>query len=128
MYLINENLLLYLCRNIFGKLYADKGYLVKHSFFEKLFYDGVQLITKIKRNMKNSLMSMYDKIMLRKRSVIECVIDGLKNICQVEHSRHRSLHGLLITVFAAIGAYHFLPKKPALCFDYQTSQSLQLSL
>lgn len=124
----NEDLLLYLCKHIFGKLYGDKGYLVKHSVFEKLFYDGVQLITKIKRNMKNSLMSIYDKIMLRKRSVIECVVDGLKNICQIEHSRHRSLHGFLITVFAAVGAYHFLPKKPALSFDYETSLSPQLSL
>jgi Transposase DDE domain len=127
----NENLLISLCKKIFGKLYGDKGYLVKQSVFEKLFYDGVQLITKIKRNMKNILMSAYDKIMLRKRSVIECVMDSLKNICQIEHSRHRSLHGLLINIFAAIGAYHFLPKKPSLMTHFETeqnNQSLQLSL
>ncbi len=124
----NENLLLRLCKDILGKLYGDKGYIVKHSVFEKLFYDGVQLITKIKRNMKNSLMSVYDKIMLRKRSVIECAIDSLKNICQVEHSRHRSIHGFVITVFSAIAAYHFLPKKPALSVDTDSSSSIQLSL
>lgn len=126
----NENLLLSLCKKLFGKLYGDKGYLVKQSVFEKLFYDGVQIITKIRRNMKNQLMSVYDKIMLRKRSVIECVVDSLKNICQIEHSRHRSLHGLLINVFAAIGAYHFLPKKPSLAsqFEVDQSESLQLSL
>jgi hypothetical protein len=127
----NENLLISLCRKIFGKLYGDKGYLVKKSVFEKLFYDGVQLITKIKRNMKNVLMSVYDKIMLRKRSVIECVMDSLKNICQIEHSRHRSLHGLLITIFAAIGAYHFLPKKPSLMTHFETETDTpvkQLSL
>lgn len=76
-----ENLLIKLCKDIFGKLYGDKGYIVKESVFEKLFHDGVHLITKIKLNMKNKLMSVYDKIMLRKRSVIECVIDSLKNIC-----------------------------------------------
>jgi hypothetical protein len=70
--------------------------------------------------MKNVLMSVYDKIMLRKRSVIECVVDSLKNICQIEHSRHRSLHGLPITIFAAIGAYHFLPKKPSLMTQFET--------
>ena len=78
--------------------------------------------------MKNSLMSVYDKIMLRKRSVIECAIDSLKNICQVEHSRHRSIHGFVITVFSAIAAYHFLPKKPALSVETDFSSSIQLSL
>lgn len=126
----NENLLIKLCKDIFGKLYGDKGYIVKESVFEKLFLDGVQLITKIRRNMKNKLMSVYDKIMLRKRSVIECVMDSLKNICQLEHSRHRSIHGFIINVFSAIGAYHFLPKKPSLASHFETgnSQSLQLSL
>jgi len=126
----NENLLLSLCKDIFGKLNGDKGYIVKQSVFEKLFFEGVQLITKIKRNMKNKLMSVYDKIMLRKRSVIECVMDSLKNICQAEHSRHRSIHGFIINVFAAIGAYHFLPKKPSIASQFQTDNttSLQLSL
>ena len=112
----------------FWKTLWDKGYIVKHSFFERLFYHGVQLVSKIKRNMENSLMSLYDKIMLRKRIVIECVMDELKNICQLEHSRHRSLHGLLITVFAAISAYHFLSKKSALSFNYDTTRLSQLSL
>ena len=126
----NENLLFSLCKDLFGKLYGDRGYLVKQSVFEKLFFDGVQLITKIKRNMKNKVMSVYDKIMLRKRSVIECVMDSLKNICQAEHSRHRSIHGFIINVFAAIGAYHFLPKKPSIASQFETDQSstLQLSL
>ncbi len=126
----NENLLISLCKDLFGKLYGDKGYLVKQSVFEKLFFDGVHLITKIKRNMKNKLMSVYDKIMLRKRSVIECVMDSLKNICQAEHSRHRSIHGFIINVFAAIGAYHFLPKKPSIAshFEADLSPTLQLSL
>ena len=126
----NENLLLKLCKDLFGKVYGDKGYLVKESVFDKLFHDGVHLITKIKRNMKNKLMTVHDKIMLRKRSVIECVMDSLKNICQIEHSRHRSIHGFIINAFSAIGAYHFLPKKPSILsqFEMDKNNSLQLCL
>jgi hypothetical protein len=123
----NENLLIKLCKDLFGKLYGDKGYMVRDSVFEKLFVDGVQLITKIRKNMKNELMSAYDKIMLRKRSVIECVMDSFKS--QLEHSRHRSIHGFIINIFAVIGAYHFMPKKPlASHFETDDSHSLQLCL
>ena len=76
-------------KRIFGKLYGDKGYISK-DLFERLFVDGVHLITKIKKNMKNSLMLLQDKIALRKRALIETVNDELKNICQIEHTRHRS--------------------------------------
>ena len=76
-------------KRIFGKLYGDKGYISK-DLFKKLFVDGVHLITKIKKNMKNSLMLLQDKIALRKRALIETVNDELKNICQIEHTRHCS--------------------------------------
>ena len=126
----NENVLLALCKELFGKLYGDRGYLVKQAVFERLFYSGVQLITKIRRNMKNKLMSVYDKLMLRKRSVIECVNDSLKNICQIEHSRHRSVSGFIINLYSALAAYQLLPKKPSIKshFDFNNSKSLQLSL
>ena len=68
-------------KRIFGKLFGDKGYISK-DLFEQLFIDGVHLITKIKKNMKNSLMLLQDKIALRKRALIETVNDELKNICQ----------------------------------------------
>lgn len=125
----NTNLLLTLCKQLFGKLYGDKGYLVKQAVFEQLFHSGVQLITKIKRNMKNKLMSVFDKLMLRKRSVIECVNDALKNICQIEHSRHRSIGGFIINLYSGIAAYHLLPKKPSIKsqFEFDHSKSLQLS-
>jgi hypothetical protein len=71
---------------IFGKLYADKGYIGKE-LAQLLFVDGVHIITQIRDNMKNTLMSMSDKILLRKHSIIETVNDELKNICQIEHSR-----------------------------------------
>ena len=76
--------------------------------------------------MKNSLMSMHDKIMLRKRSVIETVNDELKNICQIEHSRHRSFTNFIVNIVAGLAAYSFFPKKPAI--KYQTVKSNQIAL
>ena len=75
------------------------------------------MITKIKKNMKNKLMNLYDKVILRKRAVIESVNDFLKNICQIEHSRHRKPLNFLVNVVAGIAAYSFLPKKPSLKLD-----------
>ncbi|MFP3597556.1 transposase [Chryseobacterium sp. SIMBA_029] len=75
---------------IVSKLFADKGY-ISEKLTQLLFVDGVQLITSIRNNMKNSLMEMTDKILLRKRSIIETVNDELKNIYHAEHSRHRSV-------------------------------------
>jgi hypothetical protein len=109
---------------IYGKLYADKGYIGK-DLMQLLFTDGLHLITHIKNNMKNSLMTMSDKILLRKRSVIETVNDELKNICQIEHSRHRSFTNFLSNIVAGLIAYSFLPKKPSI--KYQTVKSNQLS-
>ena len=73
---------------IYGKLVGDKGYIDK-DLFSKLFIDGFRLITKLKNNMKGGLRSTYDRILLRKRSIIETLNDELKNIAQIEHSRHR---------------------------------------
>lgn len=117
----NENFL----KKVFGKLFADKGYLGKE-LMQKLFVDDIHLITQIKNNMKNSLMNMSDKIMLRKRSIIETVNDELKNICQVEHSRHRSFNNFLTNLISGIIAYSFLPKKPAI--RYQNCYSNQMTL
>ena len=101
---------------IFGKLFADKGYIGKE-LAQMLFVDGVQLITSIKNNMKNTLMTMSDKILLRKRSVIETVNDELKNICQIEHSRHRSFGNFLTNLISGLIAYSFLAKKPSIKFS-----------
>ena len=79
-----------------------------------LFVDDTHLVTKIKRNMKNSMMNLYDKILLRKRSVIETVNDELKNICQIEHTRHRSNDNFATNLFAGLIAYNLLPKKPSM--------------
>jgi hypothetical protein len=103
---------------IFGKLFADKGY-IGQKLFEQLFIDGIHLITGLKRNMKNCLMSISDKILLRKRSIIETINDELKNICQVEHSRHRSFGNFLTNLISGLLAYSFLPKKPAIKYDVE---------
>mgnify|MGYP003472672932 FL=1 len=110
-------------KKIFGKLFGDKGYISKQ-LFEILFIDGINLVTGIRNKMKNSLMSMNDKIMLRKRSVIETVNDELKNICQIEHSRHRSFINFIVNILAGLAAYSFFPKKPSI--KYQTVKTNQL--
>lgn len=103
-------------KEIIGKLYTDKGY-ISDKLNKLLFVDGIELITNMRNNMKNSLMLMSDKILMRERSVIETVNDELKNICQVEHSRHRSVVNFLCNLIAGIITYHFLPKKPSINFE-----------
>ena len=108
-----------------GKLFGDKGYINK-KLTEVLFLDGLHLITNIRNNMKNVLMELKDKILLRKRSVIETINDELKNICQVEHSRHRSFNNFITNLIAGLIAYSFFEKKPAI--KYQTENSNQLAV
>lgn len=96
-----------------GKLIGDKGY-ISQKLFDTLYQKGLQLITKIKKNMKNKLMPMLDKLLLRKRAIIESVNDQLKNISQIEHSRHRSVNNFLVNLLSGIAAYTLQPKKPSL--------------
>jgi transposase len=102
-----------LVRSLWGKLFGDRGY-ISQELFEQLWTDGLQLITKLKRNMKNKLMPILDKLLLRKRALIECVNDQLKNISQMEHTRHRSAANGIVNILAAVVAYTLQPKKPAL--------------
>ena len=96
---------------IYGKLVGDKGYIGK-KLFERLFVDGIQIITKLKSNMKGALMPLSDKLLLRKRAIIKTVNDELKNIAQVEHSRHRTFDNFIVNLLSAIAAYCCFPKKP----------------
>jgi len=100
-------------KGIFGKLFGDKGY-ISQELFDLLFGQGIQLVTKLKKNMKNKLMPLFDKLMLRKRAIIETINDQLKNISQIEHSRHRSVVNFLVNVVSALIAYSFKEKKPSL--------------
>lgn len=101
---------------VFGKIFADRGYIGK-DLFEKLFVDGIHLVTKIKKNMKNALMHIYDKILLRKRAVVESVNDILKNQCQIEHTRHRSFDNFITNLISGLIAYAFYPTKPNINID-----------
>jgi hypothetical protein len=114
-----------LLSRIYGKLFGDKGY-ISQSLFEQLFIDGIHLITKLRKNMKNSLMHLSDKILLRKRALVETVIDELKNICQIEHTRHRSQEGFIVNLISGLIAYSYLPKKPSLNLDI-IDQSMALA-
>ena len=109
----NLELIRHLTKDIFGKLFGDKGYL-SSKLFAELFEKGITLVTKIKKNMRNVLMDLSDKLLLRKRAIIESVNDFLKNICQIEHSRHRSPVNFLVNLLAGLIAYSFLPSKPSL--------------
>ncbi len=112
-------------KEIVGSLYDDKGYISKE-ITQMLFDDGLHLVTSIKNNMKNMLITMRDKILLRKRSVIETINDQLKNISQAEHSRHRSFGNFITNLVASLIAYSFQEKKPAIKFDNQNSTQLEL--
>jgi hypothetical protein len=96
-----------------GKLFADRG-CISQDLFEELLVDGIHLVTRIKKNMKNVLMPLVDKIYLRKRALVESVNDELKNVCQVEHTRHRCFENFIGNRIAALIAYNFLLKKPSL--------------
>jgi len=101
-------------RKLFGKLFADKGYISKTLRDELLRTFNVQLVTGIRANMKNALLPLMDKILLRKRAIIETIIDQLKNISQIEHSRHRSPANFLVNLICGLIAYCRQPKKPSL--------------
>lgn len=107
-----------LTSQLFGKLFGDKGYISK-ALTDMLFGNGIQLITAVRRNMKSKALSNEEKLLLRKRSVIETVNDELKNICHAEHTRHRSLNGFLLNLMSAIAAYSFFPKKPSIKKDIE---------
>ena len=104
-----------------GKVYADKGY-VSAELANSL--DNVELIARPRKNMKKELES-FDRIMLRKRSIIETVNDQLKNVCQLEHSRHRNPINFITNLLASLVAYSFKQKKPSIFFNpkdaYQTN-------
>lgn len=107
-----------LTKGLLGKLIADKGY-ISAELFHQLYQRGLQLITRIRKNMKNKLVPMMDKLLLRKRVIVETVIDQLKNISQIEHSRHRSPINCMVNILAGIAAYCVQPKKPSLNLNPQ---------
>ena len=104
-------------RRLFGKLFADRGYISGPLAERLLVEHGVRLITKVRKNMRNRLLDVSDKLLLRKRAIIETIYDQLKNISQVEHTRHRSPVNFLVNLVAGLVAYCHQPKKPSLDLD-----------
>jgi hypothetical protein len=111
-------------KKVFGKLFGDKGY-ISQTLFEQLFIDGIHLVTKIRKNMKNSLMLIKDKIMLRQRALIETVNDELKNMCQIEHTRHRGFKNFITNLLSGLIAYSFFPKKPSINIEIIDNKALK---
>lgn len=111
-------------KNVFGKLYGDRGY-ISERLANMLFVNDIHLVYKLRNNMKGEL-SLKDKIMLRKRAIIESVNDELKNICQIEHTRHRSFTNFICNIIAGLLAYSFLPKKPSIRVDILEDSQLTI--
>lgn len=112
-----------LAERLHGKLFGDRGYISK-DLFAALWDQGTQLITGIRRNMKNKLLPMMDKIMLRGRSIIETINDQLKNQEQIDHTRHRSPINFGTNLLGGLIAYQLQPKKPSLHFSKPEQQLL----
>lgn len=102
-----------LAADLIGKLFGDKGYL-SEPLTAQLLEHGLHLITRIRKNMPNRLMLLADKLLLWRRGLIDSVIDRLKNGCQIEHSRHRSVFHAFTHLIAGLVAYCHLPEKPSL--------------
>jgi len=102
-----------LCQGLFGQLFADKGTIAQW-LTEVLDEQGLQLITTLKKNMKPVPRTGFDKAILRRRSLTETVFDELKNLCQIEHTRHRSVFSFVVNLMAGITAYCLADNKPSL--------------
>lgn len=106
----NEQLLKKMLEDFEGKVYGDKGYLTKHkAFFEER---GCKIISKVRKNMKKPLLTGEERYYLKKRGLIETVFDQMVNICQIEHTRHRSPKNFLVNLWAGLIAYTFLDRLP----------------
>ncbi len=114
-------------KQLTGKLFGDKGY-VSQALFETLYEQGLELIAKRRKDMNNRLMRLMDKILLRKRAVIESVNDQLKNICQIEHSRHRSGLNFLANLLGGLIAYSYHPTKPSLDLSQKELEALPAAM
>ncbi len=102
-----------LTNDLIDKLFGDRSYIFQ-ALFTQLHEQGLQLITRCKKNMKNRLMPLIDKILLRKRAVVESINDQLKNISQIEHCGHRSLFNFVVNLLTGLVAYTYQEKKPSL--------------
>lgn len=104
-------------QRLFGKLFGDKGFISQKLADQLRELFDVQLITNLRANIKNQLMLLSDRLLLRRLAIIETFIDQLKNISQIEHSRHRSVTNFFVNVLCGLIAYRRRPIKPLLGLD-----------
>jgi hypothetical protein len=115
----------FLAKNLWGNLFGDKGY-ISQKLFDTLLENNLKLVTPYKKNMKNKLVDLWEKLMLRKRSLIETVNDQLQNISQLVHSRHRSINNFMVNIIAGVIAYSLQEKKPAIKLDKEEEVMLPI--
>lgn len=107
-----------LVQHLFGKVFGDKGYISKPLAKQLMEDYAIELVTKVRSNMKAVVQDEFDKFLLRKRAIVESIYDQLKNISQIEHTRHRSLTGFISNLLAGLIAYCHQPKKPSLNLQF----------
>jgi hypothetical protein len=123
----DRRILSIMTKEVFGKLFGDRGY-ISEKLAQFLWNDGVELIYKRRKNMKSMNLSDTDRILLRKRAVIESVNDELKNICSLQHTRHRSLQGFFNNAITALISYQSFDKKPSINISNEVEQKSELLL
>jgi len=116
-----------LCQGLFGKVFADKGYINK-DLREILQEDGITLVYKVRKNMKPQPLSDVDTALLKKRMLIESVYKELKSQTEIEHTRHRSCANFQVNTVAALIAYTCLKKKPSLKHKKLQGKECQVSM
>jgi hypothetical protein len=109
----NMDLVDQMTKDLIGRMFGDRGY-VSQPLFEKLASRGLKLFTTLRKNMKGCLVNLTDKLMQRKRGLIETVNNVLKNTFYVEHSRHRNVTNFVVNVISGLLAYFFKPDKPSI--------------
>jgi hypothetical protein len=114
-----------LTRGLTGAIYADKGY-IKQNLFLNLYERGLKMVHGLKKNMPNKLVDLKEKIMLRKRNLIETVFDYLKNKMNLEHTRHRSPINAFVHILSTFVAYSLKQNKPSIKFDFYSSLNYTL--
>ncbi len=110
---------------LLGKLFGDKGY-ISSKLFKELLKRGLHLVTQVRKNMRNKLMPLMDRLLLRKRSLVESVYHQLKDVMQVEHTRHRSPINFMANLLSGLAAYTLYDKKPKMRFEMPNPQQEML--
>ena len=107
----DKNLLIKLLDNLKGTLFGDKGYFT--TLWQDFYEAGLKIVTKVKKNMKNKLMTLEERLLLKKRPMIEAIFDILTSVFDLEHTRHRKPQNACVHILASLVAYQFYPDKPA---------------